>query len=208
MGEPLLEKTKDLRGRGTILEKFAMVRIVDLSHNYLSTLASSSYINLMSSLKNLDLAFNVRTSLPSRKSFIVIKKLKVLDLGFTGLTRLAPDVWEGLECLDSLSLEDIRLISIKFILFSTIEYLNVELTTIADVGERVFSKVDRMKELRSSSYKLCCPRVLGHRISRHICSFTARAISSSQELSIEPAPKIIVWLIGLATLVGNATPLL
>ena len=202
------KKNEDLCGSGTTLEDFAMVRTVDLSHNDISTLPSCSYINLMSNVENMNLTFNVRLSILSRESFTNLKRLKILDLSFTGLTRLAHDVWDDLESLQALSLKGTRLISIKFILPATIEYLNVELTTIADVGERVFSKVDRMKELRSSSYKLCCPRVLGQRISRHICSFTDRAISSCHELIIEPALKVIVWVIGLATLVGNAITLL
>ena len=201
------KKNKNLCGSGTHLEDFAMVTTVDLSHNNLITLPACSYINLMSSLENLNLRFNVHLSVLSRESFTNLKKLKSLDLSFTGLTLLPADVWDELESLKTLSLKGTRLIAIKFILPATSEYLKVELTTIGDVSERVFSKVNRMKKLRSSTYKLCCARVLGHRISPRVCSFTDRALSSCHELIIEPTLKIIVWLLGLATLVGNATTL-
>ena len=186
---------------------FRMVKTVDLSHNNLTILPRRSYLNLMFNLEELSLANNVHLSVVSRESFTNMKRLKMIDLSFTGLTRLKPDVWDELASLEKLSLKGTGLVSIKFTLPATIEYFDVELTNIVDVGGNVFGTVRDMRELRSSTYKLCCPEVLGHNIPTHICSFTGRTLSSCQELIKEPVLRIVVWLVGLSTIVGNAVTL-
>ena len=135
-------------------------------------------------LKELNLAHNAFLSVLSRESFT---KLKILDLSFTGLTRLESDVWDELNSLENLSLNGSTLVSTKFILPATIERLNIELTNIADVAGKVFSKVCTIKRIRSSTYKLCSPAVLVQGIPAHICSFTGRAISSCKDLMLSVA---------------------
>ena len=190
------------------LEDFRMVKNIDLSHNKLKMLSPCSYLNIMLNLEKLNLTHNAPLSIISRESFTNLKMLQFLDLSYTSLKQLDPDVWEGLVSLENLFLKGTGLVSIKFTLPATIKYFNVELTNIADVGEKVFSKVNDMKELRSSTYKLCCPAVLGHNIPKHVCNFEGQAISSCQDLIKELALRVVIWLVGLSTLVGNAVTLL
>ena len=186
---------------------FRIVKTVDLSHSKLEILSDCSYLSLMFHLEELNLAHNAFLSALSRESFTNLGMLKILDLSFIGLIRLESDEWDELNSLENLSLNGSTLVSIKFILPATIERLNIELTNIADVAGKVFSKVCPIKRIRSSTYKLCCPDFLGQGIPAHICSFTGRAISSCEDLISEPALLGVVWFIALSTLVGNAVTL-
>ena len=99
-------------------------------------------------LEELNLAHN---AFLSALSFTNLRMLKIVDLSFTGLTLLKSDVWDELNSLENLSLKGSTLVSIKFILPATIERLNIELTNIADVAGKVFSKVRTIKLIRSST---------------------------------------------------------
>ena len=189
------------------IQDFQMLQYVDLSHNHLNSLPGRTHLNLMPNLETLNLSQNVPLKSLSRASFTNLKMLKVLDLSFTGLTRLSPDVWDELDSLEQLSLKGTRIVSITFTLPATTKYLNVELINIADVGGKVFSKVRGMRKIRASTYKLCCPAVLGPEIPSHICGFTGSAFSACRELIKEPALRVVVWLVGLSTLAGNTVTL-
>ena len=189
------------------IQDFQMLQYVDLSHNHLDSLPGRTHLNLMPNLETLNLSQNVPLKSLSRASFTNLKRLKVLDLSFTGLTRLSPDVWVELDSLEQLSLKGTRIVSITFTLPATTKYLNVELINIADVGGKVFSKVRGMRKIRASTYRLCCPAVLGPEIPSHICGFTGSAFSACRELIKEPALRVVVWLVGLSTLAGNTVTL-
>ena len=194
-------------GSGKHFRDFQMVKTIDLSHNNLTKLPPSSYLNLMPSLEKLNLSSNVFLAVLCRESFTNLKMLKILDLSFTGLTQLDPDVWDQLDSLEILSLKGTGIVSITSTLPETIEYFNIELTTAPDVSVNVFSKVRDMKKLRSSNYKLCCPGVLGYNIPTHVCTFTGCPLSLCQNLIREPFLRVVVWLVGLSTLAGNTVTL-
>ena len=204
---PVTEQHRNIGIHEKSLEDFRMVKTIDLSHNKLVILPDFSYLNLMPNLEELNLTHNAPLSVISRESFTNLKMLQFLDLSFTSLTRLDHDVWDELISLEKLSLKGTLIVSIKFTLPATIGHFNVELTNIADVGGEVFSKLRGIKDLRSSSYKLCCPAVLGYSIPTHVCNYEGRAISSCEHLIKEPVLRAVVWLVGLSTLVGNAVTL-
>ena len=204
---PVTDQHRNIGIHEKSLEDFRMVKNIDLSHNKLIILPDFSYLNLMPNLEELNLTHNAPLSVISRESFTNLKMLQFLDLSFTGLTRLDHDVWDELISLEKLSLKGTLIVSIKFTLPATIGHFNVELTTIDDAGGKVFSKVRAMTELRSSTYKLCCPAVLGRIIPTHVCNYEGRAISSCEHLIKEPVLRAVVWFVGLSTIVGNAVTL-
>ena len=183
------------------------MKVFDLSYNKLVEIPGCSYLKLMSGLVELNLEHNRKLSFVSHGSFTGLKMLESLDLSFTAISWLAPDIFDDLSSLKTLSLKGSSLVSVKFRLPETTEFFNIELTNITDIGKEVFSKVRNMEEVRSSTYKLCCPRVLGQNIPTHLCHFTGRAISSCSELIKETPLIFLVWLNGLATCVGNALTL-
>ena len=202
------KKKGDMCSNLANVKDFRLIKTLDLSHNKLAELPDCSFLHLMSNLEKLNLDYNTQLSVLIRESFTNLNKLEMLSLRFTGIVWLEQDVLSHLSSLKDLSLEGSRLVSIKFILPETIEKLNLDSTNIADVGGNVFNKVRMLKELRSPTYKLCCPEVLGERISSHVCRFTGQAISSCKHLIQELALRFAVWLISLTTLVGNAVTLL
>ena len=183
---------------------FGQMKTFDLSYNKLIELPGCSYLNLMSGLENLNLSFNAQLFWVTQASFAGLKMLESLDMSFTGISSLPDDVFEDLSSLKSLSLKGSALVFIKFRLPETIEYFNVELTNIADVGRNVFSEAEQVKAVRSSTYKLCCPQVLGPKIPTHLCHYITQAITSCTALVKETSLIFLVWLIGLATCVGNS----
>ena len=116
-------------------------------------------------------------------------------------------MFDGLASLKDLSLEGTPLVSVRFLLPENPEILNVQLTNIADVGENVFSKVTNIRTVNSSTYKLCCPGVLGSRIPKHLCHYTGGAVLSCTNLIEEPSLHFVAWSVGLVALVGNAAAL-
>ena len=193
--------------RIAVNKDFQLVKRVDMSFNEVTELSSCSFISLMFTLEVLNLSYNAKLSNLSPKAFRGLKLLTTLDLSYTGLSSLAPDVFDGLASLKELSLEGTSLVSIKFVLPETTEILNVQFTNIADVGEDVFSKVTNIRKVNSSTYKLCCPAVLGSRIPKHLCHYTGSAVSSCANLIKEPQLRFVAWSVGLVTLVGNAAAL-
>ena len=183
------------------------MKTFDLSYNKLIELPDCSFLNLMSGLENLNLSFNAQLSRVTQDSFAGLKMLESLDMSFTGISSLPSDVFEDLANLKSLTLQGSALVCIKFRLPETIEYFNVEITNIADVGRNVFGEAETVKEVRSSTYKLCCPQVLGHKIPNHVCHYTEHAITSCTALVEETSLIFLLWLIGLATCVGNSVTL-
>ena len=186
---------------------FQMVKIVDMSFNELTELSNCSYINLMLTLEELNLSYNAKLFRLGRNAFSGLEFLTILDLSYTSLSWLAPDMFDGLTSLKELSLEGTPLVSVRFVLPENTEILNVQLTNIADVGEDVFSKVTNIRKVNSSTYKLCCPAVLGSRIPKHLCHYTGGAVSSCTNLTEEPSLRFVASFVGLVTLVGNAAAL-
>ena len=202
------DQDKNLTCKGSAQFKdFGQMKTLDLSCNKLIDLPGCSYLNLMSGLENLNLSFNARLSGVTQDSFAGLTMLESLDMSFTGISSLPSDVFEDLSSLKSLTLKGSALVDIKFRLPETIEYFNVEMTNIADVGRNVFGEAEKVKEVRSSTYKLCCPQVLGHKIPKHVCHYTEHAITSCTALVEETSLIFLLWLIGLATCVGNSVTL-
>ena len=190
-----------------LFKDFRQMKDFDMSYNNLTEIPSCSYLKLMSGLEALNLSYNFKLSFVSQDSFVGLKMLKSLDMSYNSIAWLAPDVFDDLSSLKTLSLKGSAIVSIKFTLPETTEFFNIELTNITDIGKEVFSKVRNMEEVRSSAFKVCCPGVLGERIPTHICHFTEEATSSCTKLIREFPLIFFVWLIGLATCLGNCVTL-
>ena len=201
------KKNEYISSRDRSFKDFHLVKKLDLSYNDLTELSNSSYINLMFALEELNLSHNAKLSSLKQNSFSGLRNLNILDLSYTSLSSFPPDVFDGLTSLQKISLEASRLVSVRFILPETTEILNVQFTNITDVDENVFSKVRNIKEVNSSTYKLCCPAVLGSKVPKHLCHYTGQAVSSCTNLIKEPLLRLVVWLIGLVTVVGNVATL-
>ena len=201
------KKNEYISSRDRSFKDFHLVQKLDLSYNDLTELSNSSYINLMFALEELNLSHNAKLSSLTQNSLSGLRNLNILDLSYTSLSSFPPDVFDGLTSLQKISLEASRLVSVRFILPETTEILNVQFTNITDVDENVFSKVRNIKEVNSSTYKLCCPAVLGSKVPKHLCHYTGQAVSSCTNLIKEPLLRLVVWLIGLVTVVGNVATL-
>ncbi|KAK3691942.1 hypothetical protein RRG08_021867 [Elysia crispata] len=193
--------------QGNALKKSQLTRTVDLSYNKITELPGCSYLALMPNLEELNLTHNTLLTGVNRSFFTNMKELKILNMSYTAVAWLAQDVFDDLRHLEKLSLEGSRLHKIKFTLPGTFQYLNVERTQIVDVGTGIFSKVKGLSEVRSSTFKLCCPQVLGPKVPSHICHYSGHAISSCRNLIKEPILQLLAWLVGLATLTGNVMTL-
>ena len=193
--------------QGNALKKSQHINTVDLSYNKITELPGCSYLALMPNLENLYLSHNTLLSNVNRSFFTDMKELKILNMSYTAVAWLAQDVFDDLRHLEQLSLEGSRLYKIKFTLPDTFQYLNVEQTKIVDVGTGIFSKVRELNEVRSSTFKLCCPQVLGPEVASHVCHYSGHAISSCRNLIKEPILQLLAWLVGLATLTGNVMTL-
>ena len=201
------KKNEYISSRDESFKDFQLVKKLDLSYNDLTELSKSSYINLMIALEELNLSHNAKLSSLRQNSLSGLRNLNILDLSYTSLASLASNVFDGLISLQKISLEGSRLVSVRFILPETTEILNVQFTNITDVGENVFSKVRNIKEVNSSTYKLCCPEVIGSKVPKHLCHYTGQAVPPCTYLIKEPLLRLVVWLVGLVTVVGNVATL-
>ncbi|KAH9491360.1 hypothetical protein Btru_031330 [Bulinus truncatus] len=62
--------------------------------------------------------------------------------------------------------------------------------------------------LRSSDYKICCPQVLNVNITRDKCEAPVDVISSCSHLIGDTFKRIVIWIVGLVSLIGNSIVLI
>ncbi|KAH9491357.1 hypothetical protein Btru_031313 [Bulinus truncatus] len=62
--------------------------------------------------------------------------------------------------------------------------------------------------LRSSDYKICCPQVLNVNITRDKCEAPDDVISSCSHLIGDTFKRIVIWIVGMVTLIGNSIVLI
>ena len=189
---------------------FETVQKLDLSRNKLERVGDCSFISSMVSLKELNLAYNEKLTEIGSLAFTDLKFLRVIDLSYTAITKVEKFIFSHLTNLETLLLKRTRLTAVDFILPALLLHLNIEDTNINSVEKYIFKTVEvDMKDIRSSSYKVCCPQVLGPLVPSHVCHFPADEIVSSCEDLVSELPlRVLLWLVGSATLLGNIVTLL
>ena len=188
---------------------FETLQKLDLSHNKLERVQDCSFISSMISLKELNLAYNENLTEIGSLAFIDLKNLRVMDLSYTAITKLEKLIFSHLTKLETLLLKRTRLTAVDFVLPAFLLHLNIEDTKINSVEKYIFKTLEvEMKDIRSSSYKVCCPEVLGPLVPSHVCHFPADEIVSSCEDLVSELPlRVLLWLVGSATLLGNIVTL-
>ncbi|KAK3760850.1 hypothetical protein RRG08_034692 [Elysia crispata] len=192
------------------VKDFQSVQNFDLSHNQVTNVSDCSIIRLMKRLKVLNLSHNKDLTYISTIAFVDLHHLKDLDLSFTGISKIFIHTFSVLRNLETIVLKQTRLTAIDFILPHKLVYFNIEQTNVQNVRKDVFATLAvSAKEIHSSSYKVCCPQVLGPRIPSHVCHFPAdQAVFSCTDLVRESPLRVMLWLVGLAILLGNIVTLL
>ncbi|GFR80212.1 G-protein coupled receptor GRL101-like, partial [Elysia marginata] len=188
---------------------FRMVQKLDLSHNEVVSLRNFSLVHRMRKLKELNLSHNNKFIDVGGITFMVLRQLKVVDLSFTAIDRIYKYSFDLSNDLETLSLKQTRITKLNFYFPKQLQYLNIEQTIIEAVDKGIFKDIQKpMREISSSSYKVCCPQVLGTRIPGRVCHFPKESVSSCTDLISERSLRVMLWLIGLSNLVGNVVTLI
>ncbi|GFR58131.1 relaxin receptor-like protein [Elysia marginata] len=192
------------------LKDFERVQGFDLSYNNLLRIENCSLLRFMRGLRKLNLSHNENLTEIGALTFQDLWKLRVLDLGYTKINNLHEGTFSKLQNLERLVLRQTHISSVDFILPGSLRFFNIERTNVISVSKYVFTTFAMsVKEIRSSTYKLCCPQVLGPLIPWHACYFPDNEVVISCEDLVRERPlRALLWMVGLATLFGNIITLL
>ncbi|GFN88150.1 relaxin receptor-like protein [Plakobranchus ocellatus] len=189
-------------------QDFRLVQKIDLSFNRFTEIPHCSHLQLMTRLEELRLSHNPQLVIVQRRALRAQANLRVLDLSFTGITHLFGDTFDTLYSLKILRLAGSRLKFLSFIFPYGLEVISLENTPIVGFDQGIFQRIFYLRELRSPTYKLCCPLVLGPNIPTHACHSSQVAITSCTDLVEEIPLRGMLWVVSLSTLTGNILTLI
>ncbi|KAH9500822.1 hypothetical protein Btru_073104 [Bulinus truncatus] len=183
--------------------------ILDLSKNQIS---ESNYLHSLHSMTNLlflNLSHNKYLSL--NREFVFPYSLEEIDLSYTSVTSLPENCFENLTSLRILNLRHTKITLFEkmglpdnFIL----DTLNIQGLVMTDVRVDFFKGLTVWKNLLTSDFKLCCQQIRGDNILPTICHSPNDAISSCKHIVGDTLKRILVWIVGLLTIVGNGVVLI
>ncbi|KAK3771391.1 hypothetical protein RRG08_050442 [Elysia crispata] len=159
------------------------LQILNLSHNALLETFDTKALVSCVNLRTLDLAYTALTAFPKMEA--ISTKLMHLNLSHTRIMRLAAFTFHGGRKFWHLVSLDLRGVHVK------------------EVEPGAFRGLKVMEEMHSAYFKLCCPQIRGEGIPAHTCHAPNDPLSSCFNLLENRLLRILVWVMGVASLLGN-----
>ncbi|XP_033116798.1 G-protein coupled receptor GRL101-like [Anneissia japonica] len=158
------------------LTQFQMLILMNISSNGIETIAESTFVNQVN-LDTLVLSGNQITSLEAG-CFDGLKRLTNLFIDNNGLVKIGPGVFIYTPILSTLHVENNRLEEFQSDMFDDLNFLN---------------------NLYTDDYQFCCmiPKVTN-------CEPPPDIFSSCEDLMRISFLRVMMWILGLSALVGNA----
>ncbi|GFR68916.1 relaxin receptor-like protein [Elysia marginata] len=159
------------------------LRTLNLSHNAMLESFDTVTLSQCHKLRTLDLSYTALKVFPRMGR--VSQELTHLNLSHTHITRLAAFTFPN-------GLKPWRL-----------EILDLRSVNIRKVETDAFNGLTISSELHSDYFKLCCPQIRGQGIPEHTCHAPTDPLSSCFNLIENKLLRILVWIMGVASLLGN-----
>ncbi|KAH9491356.1 hypothetical protein Btru_031312 [Bulinus truncatus] len=189
--------------------KLSKLVVLDISSNDITNSSHIETIRDFSSLTLLNMSFNKNFKV--QRDFSFPNSIEILDLSHTGLSSLPKYIFKNLQYLRHLNLSHTMIFKFKHI--GIPEYFHLDSLDLRGVSFK-YLKSDFFKgltirhSLRSSDYKICCPQVLNVNITRDKCEAPDDVISSCSHLIGDTFKRIVIWIVGMVTLIGNSIVLI
>nr|KAI8751907.1 hypothetical protein BgiMline_014625 [Biomphalaria glabrata] len=128
-----------------------------------------------------------------------------LTLEFIGNQSLA---WDETEDRNLSSTRVVTFRDLGIPKFYTLDTLYLKNVTISQIRKDFFKGLTIRTGLWTSDFTLCCPQILNANISVDKCHGPADAISSCNHLIGDVLKRLVIWIVGIITIVGNGIVLI
>ena len=193
--------------------RFDILSKLDLSYNLFRNITQESsnprviYYGLRS-LRFLNLSHNALLEVFDTRTLQKNSALRTLDLSHTDLTTF-PEMAQISDTLMYLNLSHTRIKRLASFTFPgghkawRLEILDLHKVDIEEVQPGVFRGLTITSHLNSDYFKLCCPQIRGAGVPAHTCHAPSDPLSSCFDLLENRLLRILVWIMGVASLLGN-----
>ena len=136
--------------------------------------------------------------------------LMILDLSHTALT-IFPSLTDSSLSLTHLNLSHTRIVQLGAFTSPVgikpwrLEVFDLRGNDIKEVHLKAFERLEILSNFYSDYFKLCCPQLKGEGIPDHICHASRDLLSSCSNLLENRLLSILVWVMGVASVLGNAS---
>ncbi|KAH9490750.1 hypothetical protein Btru_051142, partial [Bulinus truncatus] len=178
---------------------------VDLSYNKFKRVSETGMLSKLINLQMINISHNLFLHFIHHKG-IVAKKILYLDMSHTMISFL-PDSLMKNSIINHLYLQHTKIHSLDWFSFAfQLYFLNLQYTPlhVHNVLIDYFKNATIVGKLIVDHYTLCCPLVTGQNIPRHVCQSPSDPISSCDRLIGDVIKKVMLWMMGSISTVGNA----
>ncbi|KAI8785539.1 cytochrome P450 2J1 [Biomphalaria glabrata] len=182
---------------------------LDLSFNDFKSSNNMSLFHDMIKLTFLNLSNNPRLRI--NQNFTFPENLETLDLSHTSFKSIRVNLFLNLKRLKYLDLSSTRVVTFRDLgipKFYTLDTLYLKNVTISQIRKDFFKGLTIRTGLWTSDFTLCCPQILNANISVDKCHGPADAISSCNHLIGDVLKRLVIWIVGIITIVGNGIVLI
>ncbi|GFO48931.1 relaxin receptor-like protein [Plakobranchus ocellatus] len=198
-----------------LLPEHSLVSLLwlDLSYNLFENFSCPDYCSYLKPifyqsifLRSLNLSHNAHLVFFDPEIFSYCPNLKVLDLSYTSLATF-PDMKRMPSSIRHLNLSHTRITRIGAYIFPDrpwiMEVLDLRGIIFADLERDAFGPMVIKTALYGEDFRLCCPQLRGSNFPAHVCHTPADPLSSCSNLVQNPLLRILVWIMGVASVVAN-----
>ncbi|KAK6958609.1 cytochrome P450 2J1 [Biomphalaria glabrata] len=182
---------------------------LNLSFNDLNSSNNMTLFHDMIKLTFLNLSNNPRLGI--NQNFTFPENLETLDLSHTSFKSIRVNMFLNLKRLKYLDLSSTRVVTFRDLgipKFYTLDTLYLKNVTISQIRKDFFKGMTIRTGLWTSDFTLCCPQILNANISVDKCHGPADAISSCNHLIGDVLKRLVIWIVGIITIVGNGIVLI
>ncbi|GFS07000.1 relaxin receptor-like protein [Elysia marginata] len=162
-------------------------------------------------LRSLNLSHNTLLEFFDTDTLASNKKIRVLDLSYTALVTYTDNRSVTSPSLRFLNLSHTRITRLAFFAFPEetktwqLEFLDLRGNEFLEVEPDTFRGVKIVSYIQSEKFKICCPQFRGDWIPAHTCHAPDDPLSSCFNLIENKLLRLLVWVMGAASLVGNTS---
>ncbi|XP_012941284.2 G-protein coupled receptor GRL101 [Aplysia californica] len=183
---------------------FRTLLYADLSYNQLTSLGGKwGGLGQMVNLRFLNLSHN-RGLVVTRVDFQKCAgHVQTLDLSYTRVAVLTRELLSDFQQLLALYLTGCPLSALRPVFPRTLQTLDLRHTDLVTIEPNAFNEITSLEALYAPDYKICCPQVRGPTVPAYACKAENDALSSCTDLMGQPILKALLWIVGVAALLGN-----
>ncbi|KAL3889735.1 hypothetical protein ACJMK2_002064 [Sinanodonta woodiana] len=187
-----------------LFESMKNLRTLDISYNTLRVLHKNTFKGLVN-LQELVIGNNIYLTTIERGAFQDLENISEIYLTHLHISFLGSDTFEGLSKLKKIDLRFSKLSHVEnraFYGLDKLESLIISYNKIKVFDSEIFSGLTYLRYLETDEYELCClkPSTVGE-ANCHLSQ--AVEFYSCEDLVRNVSLRVLLWIIGLLSLVGN-----